>query len=102
MILGSVGTPRRTRPYKTPLYKVRDFTAVAFLAETPIAIITRPDLPVNNLKEFIAYAKATRKNAIWLGRRRLRRRICLRRAQQRNGHQDRARPTKALAPGCRT
>jgi tripartite-type tricarboxylate transporter receptor subunit TctC len=35
-----------------------DFTPVAYLAVTPIALITRPDLPVGNLKEFIAYAKA--------------------------------------------
>src|SRR5207249_2576706 len=34
-----------------------DFTPVALIAETPIALITRKDLPVSNLKEFIAYAK---------------------------------------------
>ena len=60
MILGSVGTHAQNQTlYKHPLYNVvTDFTPVAFLAETPIAIITRPDLPVNNFKEFIAYAKA--------------------------------------------
>jgi tripartite-type tricarboxylate transporter receptor subunit TctC len=60
MVLGSVGTHAQNQTlYKRPLYNVvTDFTPVAFLAETPIAIITRPDLPVNNLKEFIAYAKA--------------------------------------------
>src|SRR5262245_3595953 len=35
-----------------------DFTPVAFIAETPIALIVRKDLPVNNFQEFIAYAKA--------------------------------------------
>ena len=60
MILGSVGTHAQNQTlYKHPLYNVvTDFTPVAFLAETPIAIIARPDLPVSNFKEFIAYAKA--------------------------------------------
>jgi len=59
-VLGSVGTHAQNQTlYKNPLYNVMtDFTPVAFLAQTPIAIITRPDLPVNNFKEFIAYAKA--------------------------------------------
>src|SRR6476659_7041749 len=52
MVLGSVGTHAQNQTlYKHPLYNViTDFT--------PVAIITRPDLPVNNFKEFIAYAKA--------------------------------------------
>jgi tripartite-type tricarboxylate transporter receptor subunit TctC len=59
MVLGSVGTHAQNQTlYKHPLYNVvTDFTPVAYLAETPIAIITRPDLPVNNFKEFVAYAK---------------------------------------------
>src|SRR5262249_46790281 len=45
--------------YKKPLYNtVTDFTPVALIAEVPIVLIARKDLPVNNLKEFIAYAKA--------------------------------------------
>jgi tripartite-type tricarboxylate transporter receptor subunit TctC len=60
MILGSVGTHAQNQTlYKHPLYNVvTDFTPVAYLALTPIAIVTRLDLPVNNFKEFIAYAKA--------------------------------------------
>src|SRR4029079_12786943 len=60
MVLGSVGTHAQNQTlYKHPLYNVvTDFTPVAYLALTPISIITRPDLPVNNFKEFIAYAKA--------------------------------------------
>ena len=60
MVLGSVGTHAQNQTlYKRPLYNVvTDFTPVAYLAVTPIAVITRPDLPVNNFKEFIAYAKA--------------------------------------------
>ena len=59
-VLGIAGTHAQNQTlYKHPLYNViTDFTPVAYLAITPIAIITRPDLPVNNFKEFIAYAKA--------------------------------------------
>src|SRR4029077_2760452 len=50
MVLGSVGPHAQNQTlYKHPLYNViTDFTPVAYLAITPIAIITRPDLPVNN------------------------------------------------------
>ena len=60
MILASVGTHAQNQSlYKKPLYNAAtDFTPVAFLAETPIALITRKDLPVSNFKEFVAYAKA--------------------------------------------
>ena len=60
MVLGSVGTHAHNQTlYKKPLYNsATDFIPVAFLAQTPIAIITRPDMPVSNFKEFIAYAKA--------------------------------------------
>jgi tripartite-type tricarboxylate transporter receptor subunit TctC len=60
MVMGSVGTHAQNQSlYKRPLYdSANDFTPVALLAETPIALITKPDLPPNNLKEFIAYAKA--------------------------------------------
>src|SRR3954468_15748945 len=60
MILASVGTHAQSQTlYKKPLYNAAtDFTPVAFLAETPIALITRKDLAVSNLTEFIAYAKA--------------------------------------------
>lgn len=60
MILGSVGTHAQNQTlYKHPLYNVlTDFTPVAYLAVTPIAIIARPDFPANNFKEFIAYTKA--------------------------------------------
>ena len=59
MILASVGTHAQNQTlYKKPLYDAAvDFTPVALIAETPIALITRKDLPVSNLKEFIAYAK---------------------------------------------
>jgi tripartite-type tricarboxylate transporter receptor subunit TctC len=60
MVLGTVGTHAQGQTlYKRPLYSaVTDFTPVALLAEVPIVLITRPDLPAKNLKEFIDYAKA--------------------------------------------
>jgi len=59
-VLGSVGTHAQNQTlYKKPAYNAAsDFTPVALIAETPIALIARKDLPVNNLQEFIAYAKA--------------------------------------------
>ena len=45
--------------YKNPLYNaVTDFTPVALIAESPIVLVARKDLPANNLQEFIAHAKA--------------------------------------------
>jgi tripartite-type tricarboxylate transporter receptor subunit TctC len=60
MVLGSVGTHAQNQTlFKKPLYDAAtDFTPVALVAETPIALITRKDLPPNNFKDFVAYAKA--------------------------------------------
>jgi tripartite-type tricarboxylate transporter receptor subunit TctC len=60
MVLGSVGTHAQNQTlFKQPLYDAAtDFTPVALIAETPIALITRKDLPPNNFKDFVAYAKA--------------------------------------------
>jgi len=59
-VLGTVGTHAQSQTlYKHPLYNAEtDFTPVGLIAEVPIVLITRKDLPVNNLKEFVAYAKA--------------------------------------------
>jgi tripartite-type tricarboxylate transporter receptor subunit TctC len=59
-VLGTVGTHAQSQTmYKKPLYNsMTDFTPVALIAEVPIVLITRKDLPVSNLKEFIDYAKA--------------------------------------------
>jgi tripartite-type tricarboxylate transporter receptor subunit TctC len=60
MVLGSVGTHAQNQTlYKHPLYDAAtDFTPVALIAETPITLLTRKDLPPNNFKEFVSYAKA--------------------------------------------
>jgi tripartite-type tricarboxylate transporter receptor subunit TctC len=41
-------------PYNT----LKDFTPIARTAMQPLALLVNPKLPVNNLKEFIAYTKA--------------------------------------------
>jgi tripartite-type tricarboxylate transporter receptor subunit TctC len=59
-VLGTVGTHAQNQSlYKHPLYNsMTDFTPVGLIAEVPIVLIVRKDLRANNLKEFIAYAKA--------------------------------------------
>jgi tripartite-type tricarboxylate transporter receptor subunit TctC len=59
-VLGTVGTHAQGQSlYKKPLYHaVSDFAPVALVAEVPIVLIARKDLPVSSLAEFIAYAKA--------------------------------------------
>ena len=58
--IGTVGTHAQNQSlYQHPLYNsVTDFTPVALIAEVPIVLIARKDLPVKNLQEFVAYAKA--------------------------------------------
>jgi tripartite-type tricarboxylate transporter receptor subunit TctC len=59
MVLGTVGTHAQNQSlYKKPLYNaVTDFTPVALIAEVPTVLIVRKDLPVKDLKEFVAYAR---------------------------------------------
>jgi tripartite-type tricarboxylate transporter receptor subunit TctC len=60
VVLGTVGTHAQGQTlYKSPLYNaVTDFTPVGLIAEVPIALIVRKDLPANDFKEFVAYSKA--------------------------------------------
>jgi tripartite-type tricarboxylate transporter receptor subunit TctC len=59
-VLGSIGTHAQNQSlYKKPLYNAAtDFAPVVLIAETPLIMAARKDLPANNLPEFIAYAKA--------------------------------------------
>jgi tripartite-type tricarboxylate transporter receptor subunit TctC len=63
-VLGTVGTHAQNQTlYKKPLYNAEtDFAPVGLIAEVPIALLTRKDLPVADFKEFIAYAKAHQKD----------------------------------------
>jgi tripartite-type tricarboxylate transporter receptor subunit TctC len=60
MLLGTVGTQAQGQTlYKKPLYNaLTDFVPVGLIAEVPIALLVRKDLPAKDLKEFVAYAKA--------------------------------------------
>ena len=60
MGIGTVGTHAQGQTlYKKPLYNSQtDFTPVALLAQVPIVLTARKDLPVKDFKEFVAYAQA--------------------------------------------
>ncbi|MEO8299002.1 MAG: tripartite tricarboxylate transporter substrate-binding protein [Burkholderiales bacterium] len=58
-ILGHIGT-LALNPYifdKLPYDPAKAFTPVSLLAKVPSLYVVRPDLPVKNLKEFIALAR---------------------------------------------
>jgi len=58
-LIGTVGTHAQAQTlYKKPLYNSQtDFTPVGLIAQVPIALIARKDLPVKDFKEFVTYAK---------------------------------------------
>jgi tripartite-type tricarboxylate transporter receptor subunit TctC len=43
---------------KLPYQTLRDFTPIARTAMQPLALLVNPQVPVNSLKDFVAYAKA--------------------------------------------
>ena len=59
-VYGNVGTHAQYQSlYKKPLYDAAsNFAPVALITETSSVLIVRKDLPVSDLPEFIAYAKA--------------------------------------------
>jgi tripartite-type tricarboxylate transporter receptor subunit TctC len=59
VVLGSISTHTFNQTlFKQPQYNVTtDFTPVALIAETPLVLVTRKDLPPKNLKEFAAFAR---------------------------------------------
>jgi tripartite-type tricarboxylate transporter receptor subunit TctC len=61
-LLGTVGTQAQNQTlYKKPAYNsTTDFAAVALMVEAPLVLVARKDLPVKNMKEFVAYAKANK------------------------------------------
>jgi tripartite-type tricarboxylate transporter receptor subunit TctC len=60
ILLGSIGT----HAYNPAIYKnlrydpAGDFAPIILFADQPMVLVVRKDLPVNDLKEFMAYAKA--------------------------------------------
>jgi tripartite-type tricarboxylate transporter receptor subunit TctC len=57
-VLGSRADAINQALYRTPLYNlVTDLAPVVLIAEQPMVLVARKDLPVANLQEFIAYAQ---------------------------------------------
>ena len=58
-VLGNVGTHAQNQTlYKAPLYNaVTDFAPVGLIMDQSLILVTRKDLPPNNLQEFIAFAR---------------------------------------------
>jgi tripartite-type tricarboxylate transporter receptor subunit TctC len=57
---GTVGTQAQNQTlFKKPAYNsTTDFAPVALVVEAPLVLVARKDLPVKDMKEFVAYAKA--------------------------------------------
>jgi tripartite-type tricarboxylate transporter receptor subunit TctC len=60
LLLGGTGTHALNQTlYRHPLYNAAaEFAPVVLVAEQPIVLIARKELPADNLQEFITYAKA--------------------------------------------
>ncbi|AOB32673.1 receptor [Bordetella sp. H567] len=54
--VATLGTAPATR--KVPYDPIKDFTAVGMIGGTPNVLAVNAQLPIHNLKEFVAYAKA--------------------------------------------
>jgi tripartite-type tricarboxylate transporter receptor subunit TctC len=59
---GTVGTQAQNQTlFKKPSYNsMTDFAPVALLVEAPLVLVGRKDMPVKDMKEFVAYAKANK------------------------------------------
>ncbi len=59
LFMGSVSTSINPSLYTKLAYDpLRDFAAVALVANTPFLLVTHPSVPVKNVKELIAFVKA--------------------------------------------
>jgi tripartite-type tricarboxylate transporter receptor subunit TctC len=61
-LLGTVGTQAQNQTlFKKPAYNsMTDFAPVALMVEAPLVLVARKDLPVRDMKEFVAYGKANK------------------------------------------
>ena len=60
LVLGHIGT-LAVNPYifpKLPYDANKDFAPITLISKVPSLYVVHPDLPVKNLKEFVAYAKS--------------------------------------------
>jgi tripartite-type tricarboxylate transporter receptor subunit TctC len=61
-LLGTVGTQAQNQTlFKKPAYNaMTDFAPVALMIEAPLVLVARKDMPVTDMKQFVAYAKANK------------------------------------------
>jgi tripartite-type tricarboxylate transporter receptor subunit TctC len=61
-LLGTVGTQAQNQTlFKKPAYNsTTDFKPVALMVEAPLVLVARKDLPVKDMKEFVAYARTNK------------------------------------------
>ena len=60
LVLGHIGT-LAVNPYifhKLPYDAARDFAPITLVSKVPSLYVVHPELPIKNLKEFVAYAKS--------------------------------------------
>ncbi len=57
-LIGAAGVVTNAFLHKSLPYSDNDFVPVGMIAVAPSVIVVNPDLPVNNMKEFVAYLKA--------------------------------------------
>jgi tripartite-type tricarboxylate transporter receptor subunit TctC len=59
---GTVGTQAQNQTlFKNPAYNsTTDFAPVALVVEAPLVLVAQKDMPVRDMKEFVAYAKANK------------------------------------------
>src|SRR3984957_4150413 len=57
---GTIGTQAQNQTlFKKPAYNsTTDFAPVALILEAPLVLVARKDMPVKDMKEFVAYARA--------------------------------------------
>jgi tripartite-type tricarboxylate transporter receptor subunit TctC len=62
-LMGNIGTHAYSQALrKVPPYDaVNDFAPIGLVTDSPRILLARKDLPVNNMKEFVAYVKANQK-----------------------------------------
>ena len=59
LVLGAIGTHAGGAMYKSlPYDPAKDLVAITVIAEVPNAVIVHPSVPVTNIREFVAKAKA--------------------------------------------
>ena len=66
-VLASIGTHAigYSMHKKPPYHPANDFQPVSFIADAPLLLMTKKDLPPNNLREFIAYTKVNHARMVY-------------------------------------